>query len=582
MKLLYSYLAKYKKILGITLVLATINQAFSLLDPQFFRLIIDKYASHPSLYSPGAFAIGVLIFLAGAVGAAFVSRVAKNFQDYYANTISLSVGAGLYTDTIAHAFSLPYGIFEDERSGELLQKVRQARDNTQAMILTWIGSVFVPMVGLIIVIIYAFWVNWMVGALYIAMIPVVAFSAFTIGRKIKSLQLSVVRETSALAGSTTETIRTIELVKSLGLEDQEVSRLNDANSKILGLEFKKQKSIRYLSFVQGTIINSVRAALLFLMVWLVYKNAVTVGELFSLYIYSFYVFGPLQELGNIASAYFQMKASLKELEKFRSTSPASKPDHPIRIDHIETIAFKNVSFKYESAPADAVIDVSLSVKAGETIAFVGPSGSGKSTMIKLLTGLYSPKSGIIAINNVPLETIDVVTLRARVGLVLQDTQLFAGTIRDNLKFVDEDATDEACLDALTRAQAINLVERSGQGLEARIGEGGLKLSGGERQRLAIARALLRRPEILIFDEATSALDSITEHAITETIKDISKTETGVTKVLVAHRLSTIIHADRIYVLEKGKIVEYGDHRILLAKKGLYAALWREQQGEVKE
>ena len=183
------------------------------------------------------------------------------------------------------------------------------------------------------------------------------------------------------------------------------------------------------------------------------------------------------------------------------------------------------------------------------------------------------------VNNVSLETLDVDTLRERIGLVLQDTQLFAGSIRDNLVFVDDSATDASCIDALRRAQAVPLIERSGLGLDTRIGEGGLKLSGGERQRLAIARALLRKPEILIFDEATSALDSITEHAITETIKDISKTEEGITKVLVAHRLSTIAHADRIYVLEKGKIVESGDHRLLLAKKGLYAALWREQQGE---
>lgn len=579
MKLLYSYLSRYKKLLGVTLLLATVNQVFSLLDPQFFRLIIDRYASHPGDFTPHAFILGVLVLLLGSVSVAFISRVTKNFQDYYTNIISLRVGSRMYTDTIEHAFALPYGIFEDERSGELLQKVRQARDNTQALIGIWIGSVFVPLVGLVFVIIYALYVEWMVGAVYILMIPIVGFSAFTIGRRIKSLQASVVRETSALAGSTTETIRNIELVKSLGLEDQEVDRLNTTNDKILALEFKKQKSIRYLSFVQGTIINAVRAGLLLLMVYLVYKSRISVGQLFSLYIYSFYVFGPLQEFGNIATKHYETKASLEAVENFRTTPRTPKPEHPVRIGEIETIAFKDVSFKYDTAATEAVKDVSITLARGETIAFVGPSGSGKSTLIKLLTGLYTPQGGVIAINNVPTTTIDVATLRERIGLVLQDTQLFAGTIRENLMFVDPDATDADCIDALTRAQAIQLIERSGKGLETRIGEGGLKLSGGERQRLAIARALLRKPEILIFDEATSALDSITEHAITETIKDISKTEEGVTKVMVAHRLSTIIHADRIYVLEKGKVIESGDHKLLLAKKGLYAALWREQQGE---
>ncbi len=579
MKLLYSYLLKHKRLLAITLVLATVNQVFSLLDPQFFRLIIDNFASHPEQFTAKAFITGVLLLLLGSISVALISRITKNFQDYYTNIISLRVGAQLYTDTIAHAFSLPYGVFEDERSGELLQKIRQSRDNSQALIAVLVGMVFVSFVGLIFVIIYALTVHWSVGLVYIVMIPVVGFSAFIIGRKIKAIQSSVVKETAALAGSTTETIRNIELVKSLGLEHQEVSRLNFTNDQILQLEFKKQKSIRYLSFVQGTIINAIRAGLLLLMVWLVYIKAITVGELFSLYIYSFFVFGPLQEFGNIATKYYETKASLEAVENFRVMPSAPKPENPVRIDHIETITFKNVSFKYETAPTDTVSDISLTVKAGETIAFVGPSGSGKSTLIKLLTSLYSPNAGTISINNVSLETIDVDTLRERIGLVLQDTQLFAGTIRDNLVFVDESATDASCLDALRRAQALPLIERSGLGLDTRIGEGGLKLSGGERQRLAIARALLRKPQILIFDEATSALDSITEHAITETIKDISKNEEGITKVLVAHRLSTIAHADRIYVLEKGKIIESGDHRLLLAKKGLYAALWREQQGE---
>lgn len=580
MKLLYTYLIQHKKLLAITLLLATVNQVFSLLDPQFFRLIIDTFAANPDQFTVKAFLTGVLLLLAGSVFVALVSRVTKNFQDYYTNIISLRVGARLYTDTIAHAFSLPYGVFEDERSGELLQKVRQSRDNAQALIAILVGMVFVSLVGLVFVIIYALFVHWSIGVVYIVMIPVVGLSAFIIGRKIKEIQSSVVRETAALAGSTTETIRNIELVKSLGLEHQEVSRLNATNDQILQLEFKKQKSIRYLSFIQGTIINAIRAGLLLLMVWLVYTKLMTIGELFSLYIYSFYVFGPLQEFGNVATKYYETKASLEAVENFRVMPSAPQPQNPIRIEHIETIAFKDVSFKYETSPIDTVSDISLSVKAGETIAFVGPSGSGKSTLIKLLTSLYAPHQGTISINNVSLATIDVDSLRERIGLVLQDTQLFAGTIRDNLVFVDEHATDAQCLDALRRAQAMPLIERSGLGLDTRIGEGGLKLSGGERQRLAIARALLRKPEILIFDEATSALDSITEHAITETIKDISKTEEGITKVLVAHRLSTIAHADRIYVLEKGKIVESGDHRLLLAKKGLYAALWREQQGSL--
>jgi ATP-binding cassette, subfamily B, bacterial len=296
MKLLFDYLIEHKKTLGLTLFLAAINQIFSLLDPQFFRLIIDKFTGDPSLYTQTQFFGGIAVLLAGSVGVAFVPRVAKNFQDYYTNVISLRVGASLYTDTIKHAFALPYSIFEDERSGELLNKLKQARDNAQALIGVFVGSVFISIIGIVFVLVYAFIVHWSVGLLYFAVIPIIGVTTFLIGRKIKTIQLAVVRESSALAGSTTETIRNVELVKSLGLEDQEVSRLHETNDKILELEFKKQQSIRVLSFIQGTLINAVRAGLLFLMLFLIYKGSMTVGELFSLFIYSFYIFSPLQEM----------------------------------------------------------------------------------------------------------------------------------------------------------------------------------------------------------------------------------------------------------------------------------------------
>ena len=189
--------------------------------------------------------------------------------------------------------------------------------------------------------------------------------------------------------------------------------------------------------------------------------------------------------------------------------------------------------------------------------------------------MYVPKEGDITINDISMKDIAKDILRKKIGLVLQETQLFAGTIKENLLFANPDATDASIIGALTEAQAEYLITRNAEGIETKIGEGGIKLSGGERQSLAIARALVRTPELLIFDEATSALDSITEKQITETIKKLNMGK-NITQVLVAHRLSTILHADTIYVLEKGALVEEGTHEQLLAKKGLYAALYREQ------
>ncbi|HEY4195313.1 MAG TPA: ATP-binding cassette domain-containing protein, partial [Mucilaginibacter sp.] len=242
------------------------------------------------------------------------------------------------------------------------------------------------------------------------------------------------------------------------------------------------------------------------------------------------------------------------------------------------LTFDNITFKHLTATRNALNNISFETNTGETIAFVGPSGSGKTTLVKLLVGLYQPLEGDILYNNVPSKEIDLDQLREKVGFVTQDTQLFSGTIRENLLFVRPGATDEECLLALQRAACQTLMARASNGLDTVIGEGGVKVSGGEKQRLSIARALLRRPDLLVFDEATSSLDSITEEEITETIRDVSVLKDHIT-ILIAHRLSTIMHADTIYVLEKGNIIESGKHMELLLQKGLYYAMWRQQIGE---
>jgi ATP-binding cassette subfamily B protein len=239
-----------------------------------------------------------------------------------------------------------------------------------------------------------------------------------------------------------------------------------------------------------------------------------------------------------------------------------------------------VRFKHQTAHQYALDGISFDVKSGQTIAFVGPSGSGKTTLVKLLVGLYQPNEGEILYNGIHGHDIDFDTLRTQIGFVTQDTQLFAGTIKENLLFVNPGSTDQDLQDVLEKASCYNLLARADNGIETLIGEGGIKVSGGEKQRLSIARALLRHPKLLIFDEATSALDSITEEEVTSTIRSISSQREQIT-ILIAHRLSTIMHADKIYVLEKGSVVETGTHEALIAERGLYYAMWRQQIGERK-
>jgi ATP-binding cassette subfamily B protein len=258
--------------------------------------------------------------------------------------------------------------------------------------------------------------------------------------------------------------------------------------------------------------------------------------------------------------------------------PEYRPEEPIDIQAIEELEFDRVSFRHRNATQKAVDDISFRVRLGQTIAFVGPSGSGKSTLVKLLVGLYSPVEGDIRIDGISVRQLRYNRVRRQLGFVTQETQMFSGTIRDNMLFVKPDATDEQIYSAMEKASCLNLVINSPKGLDTVLGEGGKRVSGGEKQRLAIARALLREPRLLIFDEATSALDSITEEEITDTIREISATSKQMT-ILIAHRLSTIMHADTIFVLEKGKITEKGKHQELVEQKGLYYAMWRQQIGE---
>ena len=578
MKLLFSYLKTYWKLVVLALFLAAINQVFSLLDPWIFRIVIDKYATKFSQYTTSQFFKGVSLLLAAAVGVAFVSRLAKNFQDYFVNVITQRLGARIYNDGIQHSLELPYSLFEDQRSGQTLGVLQKVRTDVEKLINALINVLFTTLVGVIFVTIYAINVYWLIAPVFFSAVPILGIVSSVLSKKIKKIQKVIVTETTALAGSTTESLRNIELVKSLGLGNQEIDRLNSTTDKILGLELKKVKYIRSLSFIQGTIVNFIRTSILFLMLYLIYIRAITVGEFFSLFIYSFFIFGPLQSLGDIINTYREAEVSLNNFEDILKLPIESKPDRPATINEINSLVFQNVSFRHQSATKNALNQISFETKKGETIAFVGPSGSGKTTLVKLLVGLYTPKSGKIFYNDYSGDEINFDQLREKIGFVTQDTQLFSGTIKENLLFVKPGATDEDCLEVLQKAACDNLLARADNGIHTMIGEGGVKVSGGEKQRLSIARALLRRPNLLIFDEATSALDSLTEEEITGTIREISEREDLIT-ILIAHRLSTVLHADRIYVLEKGQINESGKHRELLELKGLYYAMWRQQIGE---
>jgi ATP-binding cassette, subfamily B, bacterial len=580
MKLLYTYLKHYWKLVFVALGLATINQCFSLLDPYVTGHLVDEVINKHALLDKNNFMRLAMFWIGCSIGVTMVSRVAKNFQDYVVNVIVQKLGAQVYADGLKHSLELPYSTFEDQRSGETLNILQKVRVDTERLISALVNTMFTSLVGLIFVIIYSWSISWKVSVIYFTAAPIIAILSSALSKKIKKIQFKIVAQTASLSGSTTESLRNIELIKSLGLSKQEIERLNQTTFKILGLELAKVKYIRSMNFLQGTTVQFTRSVMVFVLLLLIFNSTITPGQYFTFLFYSFFIFNPLQEMGGIIMIYREAEISLNNFETLMNTPIEAKPLHPKELINLDTFEFDNVSFKHNTARTNALSNISFKVNKGETIAFVGPSGSGKSTLVKLLVGLYKPNEGQILYDNIKGDDLNLDQLREKIGFVTQETQLFAGTIRENLLFVKPNATDAEINEVLKKASCEKLLARADNGLDSLIGEGGVKVSGGEKQRLSIARALLRNPSLLVFDEATSSLDSLTEQDITNTIKEINLQAKAIT-ILIAHRLSTIMHANRILVLEHGKIIESGSHEQLLTEKGLYYAMWRQQIGERK-
>lgn len=577
MKKFLSYIKTEKKLLILALLTATLNQVFSLFNPQVFGRIIDNYASQIGEFTQAEFIKGVGLLLLVYVGFALLSRTAKAFQDYFVNTISEKVGTRIYGESVAHVLTLPFSVFENEQSGSILQKMQKARDNVKKLIGDMINIGFFSFIGIIFVLIYAFTIHWSIALVFTVSIPVVGFIISMIGKGVKKAQQKIVARSAELAASTTETLQNVGLVKSLGLEDQEIARLEIVNKKILGLEIDKVLILRKLSFISGTMINAISSLIILVSMVLIFNASITLGQFLTLWFYGFFVFGPLSQISILVSSYQETKASLGELNKVLDQKLENVHTHETQtLEQLSSITFNEVSFSYDSNDETILKNISLEINSGDTVALVGPSGSGKSTVLKLILGLYANQQGSINYNTIPAKDVNIQQLKQHIGYVPQDTQVFAGTVRENLLFVAPDKSDADCLRALEQAQALSIITRQDKGLDTVIGENGIKLSGGERQRIAIARALLREPDMLIFDEATSSLDSQTEYEITKTIKKIREDHPNLIMIMVAHRLSTIEHADTIHVIKHGFLVESGNHNELLTNKELYYSLWNQQ------
>ncbi len=577
MHILWKYLKPYKWLAVFSMLLAAVAQGLNFLDPVIFGKIIDNFALNPGNKTEAELINGILKLLGLAIGISILAKLAKTFQEYVLRLVVQKFGKAVFDDGLKQTLRLSYQEFEEQRSGETLSILQKTRRDTENFLTQFINIVFSTLVGLGFLIFYAITKHWALIPVFLVGVVFLGGLTGLLSKKIKTVQRKIFRQNAVMSGNITESLRNIELVKSLGLTYPEIKRLKTFTQGIFDLEMIKVKKVRTLTFLQGITLNFLKQSILFILLWLIFRKVLTPGELISMQFIMNYIFVPLQDLGTIILAYREAEASLNNFDLLMKKPVEMRPEEPIEVGELETLEFKNVLFKHKTAAENSIDDISFKVKTGESIAFVGPSGSGKSTLVKLLVGLYSPVSGNIYFDNVSVKDIRYNRIRRQIGFVTQDTQLFAGTVRQNLHFIKPGASEEEMLSALKKSASYNLL-KSSKGLDTVLGEGGTKLSGGEKQRLSIARALLRNPRILIFDEATASLDSLTEESINDTINLIASEKQQII-ITIAHRLSTIMNANMIYVLEKGKITETGSHDELLLQKGLYYAMWRQQVGE---
>jgi len=596
LQFLSKYWQKEKGKIALIFVFVILSQSLSLLEPFFFATIVSKYLGQPQSFpSQAVFFKSLTLIVVAWVAVAFGGRTFKNLQSYFVGTVADRIGIGVLEHAYNHVLALPMAFHSQEKAGEVFRKLSKARDDITALFAVLFDKIFQNAFSLVVVFGIVFWKSWRMGVALFGFIPLFFLVTWIFTKRIKKTQIQINKINENMFGSSFEAVSHIELVKAFSSEKEEEEHLRHDNAMQHVRLKKKTVSYQALAFAQGTVVNLARVVLLWWGAVLCFRGSLSFANAILFNFYSFAVYQPLYDLGDIYTKYGEGIAAVDRLQSVLDEPVTIRnSENAIKVEKLQgKVEFKDVSFNYgisenrinqksdssdlrppTSEMARSILkNVSFTVEPGKKLALVGQTGSGKSTAIKLLLRFYEPTSGEILLDDKPIQDYDIESLHKRIGLVLQDNVLFNTTIAQNIRYGTFEAPEESVVDAAQRASLQPFLAKLSQGLLTKVGERGLMVSGGEKQRVAIARSIIKRPDILIFDEATSALDSHTEEEIRKSILEVSK---GVTTITVAHRFATVIDSDEIVLLVNGEITERGTHNQLLQKGGEYSRIYNLQ------
>ena len=570
-KRVFSYLKPYWKQLILVLLCIIMSSVAGILPSILTGKIIDEGLIGRSMKL-------LIFYIAASFGVTLMASLIGVAESYINTWIAQHITYDMRNMMYRHLQRMSQRFYTSNNQGDIITRMTSDIDGVESVITNTFKSILSNSITLIFTLVAMFQKNWILAILGIIVIPLFVIPTRSAGKTRWTLTNEAQQCNDEVNGILNETLSVSGqlLVKLFGKENEEYERYKSVNSKMIGLNIKERMAGRWFFMVLNTVTN-IGPMLLYLVggvLIMKYDSSLTVGDITVLVVLLGKTYMPVNSLLNIQVDWMRAMALFSRIFDYYDMEVEIKePKDPKIPEHITgEVEFRHVDFSYD--PERQILkDVSFKLESNKSMAIVGPSGSGKSTIINLIPRLYDVCAGSVMFDGIDVREMDLAKLRSSVGVVSQETYLFNGTIRDNLRYANPSATEEEMIEACKKANIYDFIQAQEKGLDTMVGNRGLKLSGGEKQRISIARVLLKDPKLLIFDEATSALDSISESKIQEAIDPIIKERTS---ILIAHRLSTILAADKIYVLKDGQIVESGQHKDLVRAKGVYTELYETQ------